>query len=178
MSEATKTHKSGDEDADEVLKYVPALRAYARSLTKQHDDADDLVQTTLLKAIANISKFQRGTNLRAWLFTIMRNTFFTDIRKRAREFPGKADCASTVLSCAPAHDERIAGTRLLQCIERLPRHYREALLLVVMIGESYETTAEICGCAIGTVKSRVNRARAMVIADLGAKNFLDVLEVR
>lgn len=166
------------EDPDDVLKHVPALRAYARSLTNQHDDADDLVQTTLMKAISNISKFQPGTNLRAWLFTIMRNTFLTELRKQTRERPAILDCASSLPVSDPVHDEHIMGQRLLQAIARLPQHYREILLLVVVIGESYEDAARICDCAIGTVKSRVNRARRMLIEDLGATDFFDYFDIK
>lgn len=162
-----------EEDCDEVLKHIPALRAYSRSLAGQRDEAEDLVQTTLMKAIANISRYEPGTNMRAWMFTIMRNTFLTDIRKQARERPSAVDCASTMPVSAPVHDQHIAGERLREAIDRLPQHYREILLLVVVIGESYEDAARICDCAIGTVKSRVNRARALLIKDLGSDNFLD-----
>jgi RNA polymerase sigma-70 factor, ECF subfamily len=178
MAETGKTRPAGTEDADNVLAHVPALRAYARSLTMQYDDADDLVQTTLVKAISNIAKYQPGTNLRAWLFTIMRNTFLTDIRKRNREQPALADCASMMPACPPVHDEHIVGQRLMESIARLPQHYREMLLLVVVIGESYEDAARICGCAIGTVKSRVNRARNLLIEDLGTTDFFDFFDVR
>lgn len=178
MHDRSAFNTSGRENPDEVLKHVPALRAYARSLTNQHDDADDLVQTTLMKAISNIAKFQPGTNLRAWLFTIMRNTFLTDLRKRARERPAVMDCASSLPVSDPVHDEHIMGQRLMQAISRLPHHYREILLLVVVIGESYEEAARICDCAIGTVKSRVNRARRMLIEDLGSTDFFEYFEAK
>jgi RNA polymerase sigma-70 factor (ECF subfamily) len=164
------------ENADEVLKHIPSLRAYARSLTRQADEADDLVQQTLMKAIANIARYQKGTNLRAWLFTIMRNSFLTEIRNRKRESPGLKDCASALPVFNPTHETNITVKRLFEAINRLPRPYREILMLVVVVGESYEDAARICDCAIGTVKSRVNRARKMVIADLGAKDLSDVLE--
>lgn len=178
MHDSSAVNTNGRSESDAVLKHVPALRAYARSLTNQHDDADDLVQTTLMKAISNISKYEPGTNLRAWLFTIMRNTFLTDVRKRARERPAAMDCASSLPVSAPVHDEHIMGQRLLEAIARLPQHYREILLLVVVIGESYEEAARICDCAIGTVKSRVNRARRMLIDDLGTTDFFDYFDVK
>ncbi|MDP2085326.1 MAG: sigma-70 family RNA polymerase sigma factor [Gemmobacter sp.] len=165
------------ENADEVLKYIPSLRAYARGLTRNADDADDLVQETLVKAIANISKFQPGTNLGAWLFTIMRNSFLTDVRKRTREKPGTKDCVSATPVSYPSHETYITGQRLFASIAKLPPHYREILLLVVVIGESYEDTAAICGCAVGTIKSRVNRARKMVMEDLGTTDILEILDV-
>jgi RNA polymerase sigma-70 factor, ECF subfamily len=178
VPDRSKIQTTGNENPDEVLKHLPALRAYARSLRLQSDDADDLVQTTLMKAIANIDKFTAGTNLRAWLFTIMRNTFLTEVRKHARERPGVVDCASSMPISEPVHDEHIAGQRLMQAIARLPQHYREILLLVVVLGESYEDAARICGCAIGTVKSRVNRARALLIEELGSTDFFDFYEAK
>ncbi len=175
---SSKTHcfknfSTQQSDHDDVLSFIPALRAYSRSLASQREDAEDLVQTTLVKAIANISRYEPGTNMRAWLFTIMRNTFLNDIRKQVRERPAIADCASTVPVTAPVHDAHIAGKRLRQCIAKLPPHYRETLILVVVIGESYKDAARITDCTIGTVKSRVNRARAMVIEEMGSAKFLD-----
>ncbi len=152
----------------EVLNLIPALRAYARALSKNAADADDLVQDTLVKALGNIDKFQEGTRLRAWLFTIMRNTFFTSVKVRAREATGGEDCVSANPISQPTQEWYVRGRELMAAIDRLPQHYREMIILVVMLGESYETAAEICGCAIGTVKSRVNRARQMVMEDLGA----------
>ena len=178
MASNSKPMQDTVEEADEVLDHLPALRAYARSLTNQIDDADDLVQTTLMKAIANISKFTPGTNLRAWLFTIMRNTFLNEIRKQVREAPSTIDCASNMPVSPPNHDEYIAGQRLKQAVSRLPQHYREILILVVVLGESYEDAAVLCGCAVGTVKSRVNRARALLIKDLGSDNITDFLDIK
>jgi RNA polymerase sigma-70 factor (ECF subfamily) len=158
--------------SEEVLELIPRLRAYARALTRDVNDADDLVQETLLKALSNIDSFQRGTILRAWLFTIMRNSFYTNVKKQARERPGAEDCVSGFLTSMPDHDRVMEGKRVLAAIARLPDHYREILILVVMLGESYQDAAEICGVGIGTVKSRVNRARRLVMDDLG----VDALE--
>lgn len=162
--------------SESVIAYIPSLRAYARGLTRQADEADDLVQETLLKALANIDKFKAGTNLRAWLFTIMRNSFLTGIRKRKRECPGIKNCASTMLVSQPSHDNRIAAQRLATAIAQLPPHYREIMILVLVLGESYEDAARICGCAIGTVKSRVSRARDIVVQSLGADGLNDFLD--
>ncbi|QCP85665.1 sigma-70 family RNA polymerase sigma factor [Cereibacter sphaeroides] len=150
----------------DVVDLIPALRAYARSLSRNQSDADDLVQETLLKAIANVDKFQPGTRLRAWLFTILRNTFYTRIRVSARERTGAADCVSGEMSVQPSQEWTVRGRELMAAIDRLPPHYREILILVVMLGESYEEAARICDCAIGTVKSRVSRARQLVMNDL------------
>ncbi len=154
---------------NEVVDMIPRLRAYARVLTRDANDADDLVQETLLRALSNINSFQRGTMLRAWLFTIMRNSFYTNVKKRARERPGAEDCVSGFLTVLPDHDRHIHGKRLISAIEKLPEHYREILILVVMLGESYEDAAALCGVAIGTVKSRVNRARKLVMDEMGAE---------
>ncbi|KAA2313163.1 sigma-70 family RNA polymerase sigma factor [Pseudooceanicola sediminis] len=153
-------------DPDLVVQMIPALRAFARSLTRNRDDADDLVQETLLKAIRYRNKFHQGTNLRAWLFTIMRNTFYTNIRKRTREPTGVEDCVASTVIVQATQDWTVAGNELMAAVDRLPDHFRQALLLVVALGESYEDAARICGCATGTIKSRVSRARALVMADL------------
>ncbi len=154
-------------DDGELVAMIPALRAFAWSLTRSRTDADDLVQETLLKALRHRDRFEAGTNLRSWLFTIMRNTFCTDIRKASRERPGLADAGLIPEPVGERQEWSLRGRELMAAVERLPQHYREILILVVMLGESYETSAKICGCAVGTVKSRVNRARRMVIEDLG-----------
>jgi len=164
--------------AQEVLALIAPMRAYARSLTRNATDADDLVQETLLKALANIDKYTPGTKLRAWLFRIMRNTFLTDVHKRNRERPGIEDCVADQLTVQPQHDMYLRGRRLMAAISRLPTKYREILILVVMMGESYEDAARICDCAVGTVKSRVNRARRMVIDQLGEDELEDLVQVR
>lgn len=147
---------------DDVLDYIPSLRAYALSLTRNKTDADDLVQETLTKAIAKFHLFRTGTNLRAWLMTIMRNTFFTQIRKSKREPTGAADCVSTVLTVPATQEWVLHGKELQKAVMDLPVHYRETIFLVIMLGHSYETAAEICGVAVGTIKSRVNRARVIL----------------
>lgn len=151
---------------DEVLELIPKLRAYARALTRDVNDADDLVQETLLKALSNIDSFQPGTMLRAWLYTIMRNTFHTNIRKRQREKPGVEDCVSERPVSLPDHDRVIQSKQVMAAIRTLPDHYRETLVLVVMLGQSYQEVAQICGIGMGTVKSRVNRARKLVMEQI------------
>ncbi|NDW32754.1 sigma-70 family RNA polymerase sigma factor [Salipiger sp. PrR007] len=153
-----------------VVQYIPALRAYAWTLTRAQQDVDDLVQETLMKAIANIERFQAGTNLRAWLMTIMRNSFYNNVAKRSRERMGGQDCASSMAWVNGTQEWSVRGGEIARAIRRLPAHYRETLILVVMLGESYETTAAICGVKMGTIKSRVNRARAMVLEELGEKD--------
>lgn len=149
---------------DPIVEAIPALRAFARSLARDPAEADDLVQETLTKAIARIDQFQPGTRLRSWLFTILRNTFYTRYGKMSRERPGDADCVSS-LPWTPATQEWSAELRtVLTAVRRLPQAQREALVLVAMLGVEYEEAAQICGCPIGTIKSRLNRARSQLTA--------------
>ena len=158
---------SRDQVRTDVVALIPALRAFAWSLCRDTTQADDLVQDTLVKALSNLDKFTPGTRLRAWLFTIMRNTFYSRIRTQGRETTGVEDCVSNDLSVPATQEWNVRGGELMAIVRTLPPHYRDALILVVMMGETYGATAEICGCTIGTVKSRVNRARNMVMAALG-----------
>ncbi|WP_431298847.1 sigma-70 family RNA polymerase sigma factor [Tabrizicola sp. BL-A-41-H6] len=151
----------------EVITLIPSLRGYARALTRNPVDADDLVQETLTKALASIDGFQPGTKLRAWLFTIMRNTFYNNSVKRRRENTGAEDCVSGEVSVAATQETTLLHNEVLRAINTLPENFREMLILVVMLGERYEDAAVICNCAVGTVKSRVNRARQMVIDLVG-----------
>lgn len=154
---------------DELVEHLPALRAFAVSLTRDSVAADDLVQDSIVKAWKNIDKFQAGTNLRAWLFTILRNTFYSD-RRRARREVGDADGAlAATLSEKPRHDGALALSNFLKEFQKLPDEQREALILVGASGFSYEEAAETCGVAVGTVKSRVNRARAKLVELLDLK---------
>jgi hypothetical protein len=106
------------------------------------------VPETLMKALSSIQSVQRGTMLRAWLFSIMRNTFYSDVKKRGHEKPGAEDCVSAFRTVQPDHDRHIHGKRMMTAIENLPGHYREILILVVMRGESHEDAA-LCGLAVG-----------------------------
>lgn len=146
----------------DVLESIPALRGYARALTRNHHDADDLVQDTLTKALANFHRFEPGTRLRAWLFTIMRNTFFNQAQRRRRETTGVGDCVSGEVTVEASQETVIYYNEVMAMVQRLPVQFREMLILVVMLGERYEDAAVICNCAVGTVKSRVNRAKQMV----------------
>lgn len=148
--------------SDDILGHIPALRAYSRALCRSAPDAEDLVQETLLRAIENAHRYRPGTNMRAWLFTIMRNRFFTHCRKAARERTGAADCASLVPQVRPAQEWHMQASELQAALRVMPRHYREAIVLVGALGESYLDAARLLDCDIGTVKSRVNRARTML----------------
>jgi RNA polymerase sigma factor (sigma-70 family) len=155
---------------DPIVKSIPALRAFARSLVRDPVEADDLVQETLAKAITKIDQFEPGTRLQSWLFTILRNTFYTRCRKTNRERPGDVDCVSA-LPWSQATQEWSAELRsVLTAVRRLPQTQREVLVLVAMLGVEYEEAAKICGCPIGTIKSRLNRARAQLKAALKARS--------
>lgn len=152
---------------DEVVELIPALRAFARTFHRNPVDVDDLVQETLTKALANLDKFTPGTRLKSWLFTIMRNAFYTRVKISSRERPGLEECVTSSASIEPTQDWTLRGQELVNALSRLPPSYREALILTAVLGESYLSTAEICCCAVGTVKSRVNRARELLAVELG-----------
>lgn len=152
---------------EKVVELIPALRAFARTLCSRSDEADDLVQETLTKAIANLNQFQPGTKLKSWLFTIMRNTFNTNYRKASREKVGLPSELFEKLAVQPSQEWSVRAEEVRSALLRLPRTQREILLIVVLAGESYEDAAEICNCAVGTVKSRLFRARRRLLVELG-----------
>jgi RNA polymerase sigma-70 factor, ECF subfamily len=145
---------------DLMLATIPSLRAFAVSLTGSSDRADDLVQETLMRAIANIHRFESGTNLNAWLFTILRNLFHSEYRKRKHEVEDADGSYAVRLSTPPEQNDRLNFEDLKRALAQVPVDQREALLLVSAEGLSYEEAAHVCGVVVGTVKSRVNRARA------------------
>src|SRR5580693_7661323 len=144
---------------DVMLAAVPNLRAFAMSLSGNADRADDLVQETVMRAMANISSFTPGTNMAAWLFTILRNLFRSQYRKRRREVEDADGSYQASLKLPPEQFGRLEFKELIEALAKLPYVQREALLLVAASGFSYEEAAAICGIAVGTVKSRVSRAR-------------------
>ena len=159
---------------DDILATVPSLRAFAISLSGNSDRADDLVQETLLRALANIDSFQPGSNLPAWMFTILRNLFRSDYRKRRREVEDAEGNYAKTLKTQPAQGAHLEFEEFRAALDKLPQDQREALILVGASGFSYEDAATICGCAVGTIKSRVNRARSKLAALLyvdGAEDF-------
>ncbi len=158
---------------DGILAAVPNLRAFAMSLSGSLDRADDLVQETLLRALANIDSFEPGTNLPAWLFTILRNQFRTEYRKRRREVEDADGRYASTLMAYPEQHSRIELEEFRRALDKLTADQREALILVGASGFSYELTAKICGCAVGTVKSRVNRARSKLAQLLSIEGGAD-----
>lgn len=143
----------------DLIAVIPNLRAFAVSLCGNPDRADDLVQETLVKAWGNLDSFVEGTNLPAWLFTILRNFYYSEYRKRRREVADSDGAIATRLATAPAQNGHMDLLDLHGALQQLPSDQREALILIGASGLSYEEAASICGCAIGTMKSRVNRAR-------------------
>jgi RNA polymerase sigma factor, sigma-70 family len=166
---------SDGEWRSEVVAMIPALRAFAWSLCHNGSDADDLVQDTLIKAWTNRDKFEPGTNLRAWLFTILRNTYYTQVIRRRREVRDETGEYANNVRTPPTQDWSVAMKALQSALAQLPDEHREALILVGAAGLSYEEAAEICGCALGTIKSRVNRARARLLKIMDAEEASDVL---
>lgn len=148
--------------SDDILDYLPALRAFARGLCRGAQDPDDLVQETLLRAIEYAGTYRPGTNLRAWLFTIMRSRFYNDCRRAGRETTGRTDCVSVLPKSQPTQEWHLRRKELMRALNRLPPHYREALVLISVLGESYVGAADIMNCDIGTIKSRVSRARGIL----------------
>lgn len=143
----------------EMLATLPSLRAFAMSLTGRHDKADDLVQDTIMKAWAKQSGFEMGTNMKAWLFTILRNEFYSQMRKRGREVQDTDGVFSNNLAVHPGQYGSLDLQDFRKALDQLPADQREAIILVGASGFAYEEAAEVCGCAVGTIKSRVNRAR-------------------
>lgn len=155
---------SDREFKDKLAAAIPHLRAFARSLCGDRDRADDLVQDTMMKAWAARERFEAGTNFRAWTFTILRNHFFSQTRRN--RFTGEWDdlVADRILAAPASQDGTVELRDLIRALQQLPAPQREALILVGAGGISYEEAAEITGSAVGTVKSRVARARAALEA--------------
>ena len=151
----------------ELLTTIPSLRAFARSLGATPDRADDLVQETLIKAWANQQSFVQGTNLKTWLFTILRNTAYSEYRKRWREVEDADGSYAAGLVTEPSQIAHLDMADFKSALTAVPQEQREALVLIGASGFSYDEAAKICGCAVGTIKSRVNRARQRLAATLG-----------
>lgn len=164
---------------DEIVEHLGAMRAFAMSLTGNWALADDMVQDAIVKAWTKIDTFEEGTNMRAWLFAIVRNTFYSHFRKTRREVLDKDGDLFSHLAQKPDHDGRLQLRDLRKAFGKLPIEQREALTLVGASGFSYEEAAETCGVAVGTIKSRVNRARArlMVLLDLDEDETIDMTDV-
>ncbi|MBB4039832.1 RNA polymerase sigma-70 factor (ECF subfamily) [Microvirga flocculans] len=153
------THPMDQALVDGIMASLPSLRSFAISLTRDVHRAEDLVQETILRAISRQESFEAGTNLQAWLFTILRNLFFSAHRKSQREVEDVDGSHAAALITIPDQEDRIVVQDLEAALAKLPQEQREAILLVGAEGLSYEETAEALGVKVGTIKSRVNRAR-------------------
>lgn len=153
------------ETKESIVEHIRDMRAYAISLARDGDMADDVVQDALVKAWTHFDSFQPGTNLRAWLITIVRNTFYTNIRKSAREqsLPSQQ---TPIVAEKPAHDGHLQLSEFRRAYEALSEDHREAIMLVGILGFTYEEASEACGAPVGTVKSRAARARAALAEKL------------
>ncbi|MET0606209.1 MAG: sigma-70 family RNA polymerase sigma factor, partial [Beijerinckiaceae bacterium] len=159
---------------DGLIAEIPNLRAFGMSLCGKSDRADDLVQETLVKAWAAQTSFTPGTNLRAWLFTILRNVYFGELRKRRREVEDVDGAYAATLSVSGEQDARVDFTDFQKALATLSADQREVLTLIGASGFSYEEAAEICGVAVGTIKSRLNRARAKLSEVLSIDGLTDL----
>jgi RNA polymerase sigma factor (sigma-70 family) len=151
----------------DIIKALPALRTFALSLVGDVSRADDLVQETFVKAWANQARFRPGTNFTAWLFTILRNQFYSELRKHRREIED-VDGTHASQMTSPSDQEDASTLKVVwERLGTLPAAQRQALLLVGAEGHTYEEAATKLGCQVGTVKSRVSRARSSLLDTLG-----------
>lgn len=154
MGEASKKFSS------ELVGHLPAMRAFAAGLARSRAEADDLVQEAAVRAMTHHDKYTPGTNMRAWLLTIVRNCFYTHCRRRRLFVETGVEDYDVVVQ--PDQEWRLRHGELLAALQTLPHYHREALLLVVVHDLSYEDAAKALDCSIGTIKSRVFRARAQL----------------
>ncbi|MGL4441882.1 MAG: sigma-70 family RNA polymerase sigma factor [Bosea sp. (in: a-proteobacteria)] len=159
---------------DMLVAEIPSMRAFAVSLCGNITTADDLVQDALLKAWGHSDSFQMGTNLRAWLFTILRNTYYSLYRKRTREVQDSDGDYADGLSVPPSQESSLELSEFRRALSQLSVEHREVLIMVGASGMSYEEVADICGVAVGTVKSRVNRGRARLAELMGISGVSDI----
>ena len=152
---------------DEIIEHLPALRAFALSLCRNPSLADDIVQDTIVKAWTNFSSYTPGTKLRAWLFTILRNNFYSHHRKYGREIEDVDGAHAAQLVVTPNHDGKLMLDEVMAAFDKLTVEQKEVLLLVGASGFSYEEAAEMCGVSLGTIKSRINRGRTALSTMLG-----------
>tara|TARA_R110002072_G_scaffold103347_7_gene226804 strand:- start:340 stop:942 length:603 start_codon:yes stop_codon:yes gene_type:complete len=161
MSTGNPVRSEADSSAfrSQLTELIPHLRAFARSLCNNASEADDLAQEALVKAWRARERFEPGTNLKAWVFMILRNHFYSERRKAWRKNETSGEHIDEMSPIAAGQDSMIELADIKHALAELPDEQREALILVGAGGFSYEEAAEVCGCAVGTIKSRVNRAR-------------------
>jgi RNA polymerase sigma-70 factor (ECF subfamily) len=158
----------GDEESfrDEFVALLPSMRAFARSLCRNRAEADDLAQTAMMNAWRARRSYMAGTNLRAWLYTILRNQYISE-RRRAATWRTDTNVEDVVLPSPHNQEASVEMSDVQAALMKLPEEQREALILVGAGGFAYHEAAALCGCAVGTIKSRVARARRALASILG-----------
>lgn len=158
---------------DDLLAIIPQLRSFARGLCGNRDLADDLAQDAMTRAWAARSSYQPGTNFRAWMFMILRNQFYTTIRKNSRMVSWDPEIAERLLVVEASQHDRINVDDVAKALQKLSVEQREVLMLIGANGMSYEEAAEVMGCAIGTIKSRLARGRVALSGLINGPAELD-----
>ena len=171
---ASETPVALDDVRQELFAALPHLRAFAISLTGDVDRADDLVQEAVLRGLSHLHQFRRGTNFQGWMFTILRNQFHSNYRKRRREVEDADGLYAAKVAIPPEQGAYLDFTDFRGALAKLSPEQREALLLIGAEGLTYEETAEICGTKVGTIKSRVNRARKRLAELLGLEEIDEI----
>jgi RNA polymerase sigma-70 factor, ECF subfamily len=159
-----------------MLAAIPRLRAFALALCRNPDRADDLVQETLMRACDNIESFRPGSNLNAWLTTILRHRFYSEYRRRWREVEDVDGLYAATLMTLPDQVTSLEHQEMRAALARLPDEMRDVLHLVFASGLSYGDAAQISGCAVGTIKSRVHRARALLLRMLSLESSVELFQ--
>jgi RNA polymerase sigma-70 factor (ECF subfamily) len=171
---APKTVPLDDKDfRDQLVAIIPSLRAFARGLCGTRDMADDMVQDAMTRAWAARQSYAAGSNFRAWMFMILRNHYYTTLRKNARMVSWDPEVAERVLVAAPTQQDGLNVRDVQKALQKLPAEQREVLLLIGANGVSYEEAADIMGCAIGTIKSRLARGRVALTALIDGPAYKD-----
>lgn len=163
MGDSMRKRSDLEELKAALVAAIPFLRALALAHCGDRDRADDLVQETLEKAFTSIGSFTEGTNLKAWLATILRNSYRTEFRKRRRETPDPDGALAARIAVPNSQTSHMDFKDFTKALQQLSSEQREALMMVLATGMSYEEAAEISGCAVGTLKSRISRARDSLV---------------
>lgn len=167
VEQASQHEQMSDADFHAALtRIAPHLRAFARTLCNCRERADDLAQEALLKGWSARASYRAGTNFKAWMFAILRNHFYSEARRSRFTGEYDEDYAERTLRTEGAQESSVALADVIRALDTLPATHRDALILVAVGDMAYEEIAEICGIALGTVKSRICRARAMLAAVL------------
>ncbi|HEX8166126.1 MAG TPA: sigma-70 family RNA polymerase sigma factor [Beijerinckiaceae bacterium] len=163
-----------DDIRQDLFAALPHLRAFAISLTGDVDRADDLVQEAVVRGLSHLHQFRRGTNFQGWMFTILRNQFHSNYRKHRREIEDTDGAYAAKVAIPPEQGAHLDFSDFRDALAKLSPEQREAILLIGAEGLTYEETAVICGTKVGTIKSRVNRARKRLAELLGLDEIEEI----